>query len=176
MTLLICKNLNFDMTSWINHTLKIHSAVSKVGLGFTGCCLKGCDQVFCLFNLTNSLSTTTCRCLKHDWIANFFCNCKRLFSRVNFTIRSWDNWNSSLDHLLTRIDLISHGIHYSARRADKLNPHFITHRGKLGVFAKKTKTWVDGFCFCQDCSRQNCIDIEIRLCRLTRSDTDSFIR
>ena len=41
MTLLVRKNLNFDMTSWINHSLHIHGTITKGRFGFARRRLKG---------------------------------------------------------------------------------------------------------------------------------------
>ena len=148
--MLISQNLHFNMTSGINNTLHIHSAISKSSLSLARSRLKSRYQIFSLFNLTDSLSATSSRSLKHNRVANFFSNFQSLFSSKNFSVRSWNNWNISLNHLSPSINLIAHHIHDCPRRTNEFHTNFLTHGCELRIFTQKSKTRVNSFSLCQN--------------------------
>ena len=125
IAVLICHNLEFNMT-WIFHkTLQIHrvigEALHRLHLGILEVRL----EIFLTQGHTHAFPAAAGRCLDHDWKTDLFCHFKCFLHGIDRLFASRDNRDTSLNHGLSCRRFVSHLVNDLCRRSDERNIAFL---------------------------------------------------
>ena len=144
----IGKNLKLNMFRLFDIFLDIHGIVSETADCFQLCYLEIFQKIFrCLRKPHAFSSASKCR-FYHDRIADLICRLFCFPGIGEWSFGSRHNRDAGFYHSISGFGFVSHAFDHLCGRTDKGDPAFSAHICKFTVFRQKSKSRMNGICFC----------------------------
>jgi hypothetical protein len=171
------QDLNFDMAWVLQELFHIHRWVAKSRARFGLGHLHGVNQRRFGVHHAHTAATAAACGFDDDGVAHALGRAFE-FGRVvaQLALRARHAGHARFDHGLLGRDLVAHDANRRSRRADEYKARLLHAFGKIGVFAQKAITWVDGLRVADLGRRNDGWHIQIALRRRRRAYANGLVR
>ena len=175
MAIVVCHDLDFNVSGLLNEFLQIHGAVAerrlRLGLG-RGVSVAQADVVV---RNAHPSPAAPGHGLNDHRITNLFRQFQRFFNSVQGALRAWHHRDSCALGGLTCSHLVTEKFHGLYTRPNEMDAAVLTDLSKFNVLSQKAVARMDGLCIGHFSGTDNARYVEIALCALGRTNTHGFI-